>query len=425
MWEIRQLWHPADVTSHSATVVGQPVAAYLRSRRRDLTDAVLRNLVDEIEIYARLPRELIQGDVRRVVERVLAGFADALAAGGLPTPAELAEIRASAERRAEEGVPMEMVMAAYFRGIRVCTDAVTAAMEPAELPGVVELNRAILQFMEQAVAAVAGGYERFGRTSLAEQAASSQLLVNALVEGGDPREAARRAGVALPSAYLVLSLAVGPHADETDPAVDPVVAGRRKLRRLREELERQYADPVLWVPATEGGLALVPFELPSDTTPGLLPGPVWTRLERVVADLARAAGAQVHAGVASAEPERVPAAVELSREVLDVAVRLGRPGGVFRLADVALDYQLTRASQAHPVLAELLSPLDAHPDLADTLAVFLETGLNRRRSASRLHVHPNTVDNRLRRIAGLTGLDPASPADLPSITAAMAARRTR
>lgn len=39
-----------------------------------------------------------------------------------------------------------------------------------------------------------------------------------------------------------------------------------------------------------------------------------------------------------------------------------------------------------------------------------------------LHLHPNTVDYRLRRIAVRTGLDPTRPADLPRITAALAAR---
>ncbi len=394
-------------------VGGQPVATFLRARRHDLAREVLRTLVEEIEIYARLPHELIEGDVRRVVEHALRTFADALGVDGVPAPADLAELRTSAERRAEEGVPLEMVLAAYFRGARVCSDAIADATSPDELAGVIELNRALLRFMEQATSVVAAGYESFGRTSLAEQAASSQLLVNALLEGGDPREAARRAGVTLPPAYLVLSIAVGAHPDETDPAVDPAVAGRRKLRRLREELERQYADPVLWVPATEGGLALVPQQSATIALP-----------EQLWRDLTRAAAATVHAGVTVAAPDAVPSAVELSREVLEVVLRLGRPAGAYRLADVALDYQLTRDSPARPALAALLAPLDVHPDLARTLSVFLDSGLNRRRSAHALHVHPNTVDNRLRRIAALTGLDPAAPADLPAITAALAARRT-
>jgi len=38
-----------------------------------------------------------------------------------------------------------------------------------------------------------------------------------------------------------------------------------------------------------------------------------------------------------------------------------------------------------------------------------------------LHVHPNTIDNRLRKIASLTSLDPAKTSDLQRIGAAIAA----
>jgi sugar diacid utilization regulator len=40
-----------------------------------------------------------------------------------------------------------------------------------------------------------------------------------------------------------------------------------------------------------------------------------------------------------------------------------------------------------------------------------------------LHVHPNTLDYRLKRIVGLTGLEPASTAGLQLLAAAAMARR--
>ena len=61
-------------------------------------------------------------------------------------------------------------------------------------------------------------------------------------------------------------------------------------------------------------------------------------------------------------------------------------------------------------------------ELLTTLRAHLDGGLNRRHTARTLHLHPNTVDYRLRRIARLTGLDPTRPADLLRITAAVAAR---
>ena len=65
--------------------------------------------------------------------------------------------------------------------------------------------------------------------------------------------------------------------------------------------------------------------------------------------------------------------------------------------------------------------LEGRGDLLDTLRTFLATGLDRRRTAERLHIHPNTVDYRLRRTTALTGLSATHGPDLPRIQAALAA----
>ena len=88
-----------------------------------------------------------------------------------------------------------------------------------------------------------------------------------------------------------------------------------------------------------------------------------------------------------------------------------------------LEYQLTRPSDAHAALSELLDPLDRNPDLPHTLEVYLANDLDRRRTAAALHVHPNTLDYRLRRIVELTGLDPATSRGLQLLGASLAARR--
>jgi DNA-binding PucR family transcriptional regulator len=88
---------------------------------------------------------------------------------------------------------------------------------------------------------------------------------------------------------------------------------------------------------------------------------------------------------------------------------------------VLLEYQLTRRSEATERLAEVLAPVDE--DLRRTLDVYLDEGLRRNATAKALGVHPNTVDNRLRRIGRLTGLEPTRPADLPMLRAAVAVRR--
>nr|WP_240973499.1 helix-turn-helix domain-containing protein [Nonomuraea sp. FMUSA5-5] len=217
------------------------------------------------------------------------------------------------------------------------------------------------------------------------------------------------AGVRLPPRYLVLAVAAGRHPDEDGPGAP--VAGRRKLHRLRTALQRYAAEPVLPALDPTGGLVLVPVQ-GAEPEPGEL------------AEVAgKAAGVPVWLAAECAPPQRVPAAARLVEEVLEVVRVFEQPPGGYRLADVLLEYQLTRSSQATALLAGLLDPLLDNPDLLRTLTAYLDTGLDRRRTAELLHVHPNTVDYRLRRVVVLTGLDPMDPAHLQRIGAALAARR--
>jgi DNA-binding PucR family transcriptional regulator len=90
---------------------------------------------------------------------------------------------------------------------------------------------------------------------------------------------------------------------------------------------------------------------------------------------------------------------------------------------VLLEYHLTRPSEALPGLVGLLDPLERNPDLLLTLDTYLAENLDRRRTAAALHVHPNTLDYRLKRISGLTGLEPTTTAGLQLLAAAAMARR--
>lgn len=110
-----------------------------------------------------------------------------------------------------------------------------------------------------------------------------------------------------------------------------------------------------------------------------------------------------------------------TKEVLTVVQEFRRPPGTYRLQDVLVEYQLTRPSAAAEHLAALLSPLDGHAALLETLRAYMRCGGNRRATASRLHLHPNSVDYRVHQ---LTGLDPAGLEDTQRIAAALAARRT-
>jgi sugar diacid utilization regulator len=137
-----------------------------------------------------------------------------------------------------------------------------------------------------------------------------------------------------------------------------------------------------------------------------------------------AAGAPVRAAAACADVGGgLAAASARARDVLRLASKLGRPPGLNHLRDVLLEYQLTHPSDARAELAALLDPLQRNPDLLLTLDAYLAEDLDRRRTAAALHVHPNTLDYRLKRIVALTGLEPTTTGGLQLRAAASLTRR--
>lgn len=396
---------------------GKPLHERLASSLPELTACVLSRLVTLLPVYGRLPAEQLRGELSGIVREAIRVFIDVLRTGVLPERAELAAIREAAVRRAEEGLPIEAVIGAYHLGVQACIDLLEPTVEPGEIGEVFEAHRLLFGYLRLTTGEVSAGYLSERQWMSGDDHGARQTLLAALLEGGPAEEVARRAGMRLPSGYLALSLAVGRHDDEVAVGVDHAVAARRKLRRLRVELDRQSPEPVLSMLSVDGGVVLVPHQRP----PAALTEADWAWLRGVVARLGDACGAPVVAGAAAASAHGVPDAVRLAGELREVAGIYDKPAGVYRLDDLLLEYQLTRPSPARDHLAALLRPAADKPDLLPTLRAFLDTGLNRRRTAGRLRVHPNTVDYRLRKIAALTGLQVSRHENLLAIRAALSA----
>jgi hypothetical protein len=120
-------------------------------------------------------------------------------------------------------------------------------------------------------------------------------------------------------------------------------------------------------------------------------------------------------------PDALAEVYPLCRAGLESARRLARTG-LHDLTALAVPI----ATDTHPYLgrmlaAERLSGLDAadefHRSLADTALVYLEHGSRADLAAAALHVHPNTVKHRLRRLTELTGFDAPPLAGVPAVEA--------
>ncbi|MGW2341678.1 PucR family transcriptional regulator [Streptomyces sp. NPDC001661] len=382
-----------------------------------LTARVLDRLVDQVPVYDTMPREQLRGEIQGVVEQCIASFATMLRTGRLPGEGRFLALRQSAAKRAEEGVPVEAVLRAYHVGAQECLRQMLGHATADDLDHVRVATELVLEFLERMTVTVVAGYSAERQAVLGEEQSARQDLMTALVEGTDVCGAAARWGLDVPDCYLVLDLSIGTHPDEALDGVSPVIAGKRKLRRLRVELDRHVDGTVLAALSGDGGLALIPCRVAADRVTHR----EWERLAGAVSHMCRVAGVDIMAGAAAAAPADVPAAVTLAREVRRVAAASERPPGLYRLPDVLLEYQLMRPGPARDELAQLIRPLAERPELLATVRGYLRCGPSRRRTAHELCVHPNTVDYRLRRAAEITGLDVTSGPDALRVRAAISA----
>ena len=406
---------PADEAA--AALVDHPLYVRVERTVPRLARRMIDTFVEEIPLYSLLPREQLEGEILAITEANLRMFFSALRSGLSLSAEVLADIRLSAARRAEERVPLDAVLTAYHVGARIGWQALVDAAEPEEADALVASGVRVLHYAQQVTAAVAAAYLEEQQTIYGEERDARRALASALLSGEPADALAARLGVVIAPAYVVVSLRIGPNEDEADRGVGGAVAARRKVRRAHAAIEEWIGAPVVGLLDPSGGAVLLP------TAPAEAMGAA-ERLPELVESVAKAAGAEVIAGGAVAlGVGDVARAAQQSQDVVRLARQLRKPPGGYLLRDVLLEYQLTRPSDAQGELARLLDPLDKNPDLPRTLDVYLANDLDRRRTAGALHVHPNTLDYRLRRIVELTGLDPSTSRGLQLLGAALAARR--
>lgn len=218
---------------------------------------------------------------------------------------------------------------------------------------------------------------------------------------------------AQPESQVVIAMAIPQHRSELDPGQDQEAAADNKLRRVQSTLGA-HATTASAVLSPRGGTIVLANASLSDH-----------ELDELIARLSRAAQVPIIAVALSGPPESTARLSDHAHELLNIAERLHYDGGLYRFRDLALEYQLTRPGPAGDVLAHALDPLDAHPELCQTLILHLHTNMSRQSTARLLQLHRNTVDYRLHRIKQLTGYDPSTPSGLWYLQCALIVRAYR
>jgi hypothetical protein len=369
-----------------------PLAALVgRIDRDQLVETMLGRFRTEIPGYARLPDTVIRGQIREVVRQNIDLCLDWVGGGGAPESARFDDFISSAKNRATEGMPLEDLLRAYRIGATTAWRALVAEATAAEHDALTLAAELVMNYIDQVSGTVATAYLDERHDLVSEQERGLRDLLDALLGGDalDPghHEAADRLGLPIGDRFATFAMSI-PSGGARDHA--RAAAGLRGVGALALTEGNRVVG--LWVPTRD-----LDHALPAEAV-----------------------------AVLDTDVTREELAVSLDdvRLVMDILSRQGRTG-VLPLKDLTLDLLLARAPRvAADLRARVLDPLGpknggSRGDLHRTVATYVALHRDRQQTADRLHIHPNTLDHRLRRARELNGLNLDDPEDLATMVLAL------
>ncbi|WP_330181083.1 PucR family transcriptional regulator [Nocardia sp. NBC_01503] len=397
--------------------------------------AVREEFPAAIPPYRTLPHPLVASGFERGSKLNVDLFFEFLRTGITPGEEETREVVEIALGRVRDGEPLEEVLGRYRIAAEFIWSHIRATADESERELLADATLPLLHYITVLTARIATACVHRAHDPRWELLERRRAIADALLTGRDPIEWADEPAIAVPDAFViaVFRLSSARIADTGD---------------LRHRIE---AIPGVFLRLDSGGwTALLPLHPGDDgtaTTAALTarlqpahadqretrqPGTVTARSASDTNQAAphsdspacanKPAPFWVGVAVASARAE-VPALFAEARMLAELGRCLERPQMLCRRADLMFEYTVAAGGSARAGLAAVLLPLDPQPLLAETLAVFVDSGFNQLATARLLNIHRNTVTYRLARIHELTGLDPHRPIDAMTLSAARIARR--
>jgi DNA-binding PucR family transcriptional regulator len=213
----------------------------------------------------------------------------------------------------------------------------------------------------------------------------------------------------------VVAIAFDIAAGRAEPEADAL------RQRVRDVIEHFFTTrvPDVIISAREDEVVLVAAIADSQHDEGMDPQRLGATCIARLAELFPDTRAVVGIGGTCRDPRQIARSYEEAHRTIETLRRLDRAGAVSAFADLGIHRLLLQVPDlselrdfADDVLGELCrdEPERRHEYLA-TLACYLRENGSPQRAARFLHVHPNTVAYRIKRIEEITGLSLASYTD--------------
>ncbi|MFI6303171.1 PucR family transcriptional regulator [Amycolatopsis thailandensis] len=321
------------------------------------------------------------------------------------TDEDLRHIGAIGKRRAEGGFSTGAVQRALVLHAKLMLGEIQAAAEGTDLGELLHLVTWIGAQTPRGSAAYLDGYVAVRRRRLSVRRRLHELVD--LVLAGDllAPSLARDLGVRLHDHYVVVVLRFPGRPPGSEDDADDLV----------ESVFKAHTVPIAWRRSDEL-LALLPWQdlgAPSDREGK------WAGALSVVRDIAGKVDGACRVGASTGGAGALGEAVALARQVVDVAPLERIPRALYGLEDVFVELGVVGVPEVEQWLGDVARRLVDHPDLVKTLDAYYRHDMKRLPAAVALHIHPRTLDYRLRRAREVVEFDPSSVKGVRVLTAAV------
>ncbi|GAA3841066.1 helix-turn-helix domain-containing protein [Sphaerisporangium flaviroseum] len=363
-------------------------------RRADANaQRVVEACIDEIADFQAIESKA-RGSMLEFAVVVRRRTADLVAADEPLLESDLAFIESVGEERGTQGVSPAGQRGALSLHAGLTLREISEAAGPGDLNETMRMLDWLARHGVTAQAAYTRGYFRGHELYLSVTARVRLLTTMVLHDDPMAAELGHSLGMPVAEHYLVTVIRI---------------AGER--RRVSKAYSEQIVQPLLEqhrVPLAlfepDELVALIPCR-----GPGLVDTAAAESLGLSLARLfAEVAGGPCSVGTAHGRRSSLGQAAELARKVSRVAPIERVPQRLYTVADVFAELGAVETPQMDEWLRKVARRLSDGPDLVVTLDAYYRNDMNRPLTSTSLHIHPRTLDYRLRRVRDLVGIDPGS-----------------